>query len=84
MPLLVLLQVTLMYYASRGPSCDLVVANQGQTGPDGFGPGILVYGLQKNSPLTEPFDNELLNVRMSFHLVLTNCWRPRPTPDCSF
>lgn len=48
-------QATLAYYASRSP-CNTVVV-----GPV-FGPGVLVIALQKNSPLTAPFNKAMLEV----------------------
>lgn len=46
---------TLQWYANRQP-CDLSV--QG----DNFGPGMLVYGLQKGSPFTQPLNAAMLQV----------------------
>jgi ABC-type amino acid transport substrate-binding protein len=46
---------TLQWYAGRQP-CDLLV--QG----DNFGPGVLVYGLQKDSPFTMPINYAMLEV----------------------
>ncbi|BDA49267.1 Glutamate receptor 2 [Coccomyxa sp. Obi] len=46
---------TLQWYAGRQP-CDLSV--QG----DNFGPGVLVYGLQKGSPFTGPLNAAMLEL----------------------
>ena len=46
---------TLQWYAGRQP-CDLSV--QGEN----FGPGVLVYGLQKDSPFTKPLNAAMLEV----------------------
>ena len=46
---------TLQYYAGRVP-CDLTVVG------NNFGPGALVYGLQKNSSLTAPLNAAMLEV----------------------
>jgi ABC-type amino acid transport substrate-binding protein len=46
---------TLRYAAGRIP-CDLDVVG------DNFGPGTLVYGLQKNSPFTKPLNSAMLKV----------------------
>ncbi|KAK9918878.1 hypothetical protein WJX75_007744 [Coccomyxa subellipsoidea] len=46
---------TLQWYAGRQP-CDLLV--QG----DNFGPGVLVYGLQKDSPFTMPINYAMLEL----------------------
>ncbi|KAK9918578.1 hypothetical protein WJX75_005119 [Coccomyxa subellipsoidea] len=48
-------EATLQWYAGRQP-CDLLV--QG----DNFGPGVLVYGLQRNSPFTKPINNAMLEL----------------------
>ena len=54
---------TLQWYAGRQP-CDLLV--QG----DNFGPGVLVYGLQKDSPFTKPMNFAMLEVRCGASLLL--------------
>ena len=54
---------TLQYYAGRAP-CDLTMVG------NDFGPGSLVYGLQKGSNLTAPLNAAMLEVRL--------CWRPAP------
>ena len=46
---------TLQWYAGRQP-CNLLV--QG----DNFGPGVLVYGLQKDSPFTTLVNKAMLEV----------------------
>jgi hypothetical protein len=48
---------TLQYFAGRQP-CDLTVVG------NDFGPGALVYGLQKNSSLTGPLNDAMLVVRV--------------------
>ena len=48
---------TLQWYAGRQP-CDLSV--QGED----FGPGMLVYGLQKGSAFTQPLNAAMLQVAL--------------------
>lgn len=47
---------TLEWYAGREP-CDVTVQGSG------FGPGMLVYGLQKDSPFTKPLNDAMLQVQ---------------------
>ena len=49
---------TLQYYAGRVP-CDLTMVG------NNFGPGALVYGLQKNFSLTAPLNAAMLEVCLS-------------------